>query len=211
VTRLDLALYLATDAGQCGHRGVPATVRAAVAGGVTAVQLRDPQATTRALYDQARTLAAELNGTGVPLLVNDRLDVALAAGADGVHLGQADLPAEAARRIAGPQLVIGWSVSTAEQVEEAVAMPAGTIDYLGVGPVFATGTKPDAGPALGLTALRQLCEKSTLPCVAIGGVGIDNARTVSRTGVAGVCVVSALCTAPDPEQMARSLRREVAA
>ena len=202
MTRLDLALYLATDAGQCGRRGVSATVRAAVAGGVTAVQLRDPGATTRALDDQARTLAVELDGTGVPLLVNDRLDVALAGRRrDGVHLGQTDLPAEAARRIAGPQLVIGWSVSTAEQVDAAVAMPAGTIDYLGVGPVFATGTKPDAGPALGLTASRQLCEKSTLPCVAIGGVGIDNARArVGHRGRRGVRGLGAGGPRPTPKR-----------
>jgi thiamine-phosphate pyrophosphorylase len=205
----DLSLYLATDAALCAERGVGPTVRAAVAGGVTAVQLRDPHATTRALYDQARALLAQLDGTAVPLLVNDRLDVALAAGAAGVHLGQTDLPPVEARRLAGPDLVIGWSVSTADEVEAAGALPPGTVDYLGVGPVFATSTKPDAATPLGLAGLAQLREKSSLPCVAIGGVGVGNARAVARTGVVGLCMVSALCAAEDPTATAEALRRAV--
>ncbi|HEY1486852.1 MAG TPA: thiamine phosphate synthase, partial [Micromonosporaceae bacterium] len=144
---LDLSLYLVTDTVLCGPRGVVETARAAVAGGASVVQLRDPHATTRELYDLAVELRAAI-GTA-PLIVNDRLDIALAAGAHGVHLGQSDLPVRKAREIAGPEFVIGLSISTVAEMVQASRLPAGTVDYLGIGPAFATATKPDAGAALG--------------------------------------------------------------
>jgi thiamine-phosphate pyrophosphorylase len=203
-----LDLYLVTDTGLCGSRGVVETVRAAVNGGVSAVQVREPSATTRQLHALALAVHEVLEGTGVPMIVNDRLDVALAVGAAGVHLGQSDLPVEDARRLAGPGFLIGLSVSTAEQVAQACALAPGTVDHLGVGPVFATATKPEAAAPLGLAGTAELVALSTLPCVAIGGIGTANAADVRATGVAGIAVVSAVCSAPDPAAAAVALRRQ---
>ncbi|QGK69109.1 thiamine phosphate synthase [Allosaccharopolyspora coralli] len=200
---IDWSLYLVTDTALCGHRGVVRTVREAVDGGVTVVQVRDPAATGRELYELVVSVHEALRGTGVPLLVNDRLDVALAAGADGVHLGQSDLPVEAARAVLGQQRVLGHSVSTSEEVE---AVPP-EVDYLGVGPVVATPTKSDAADALGLDGLRDLTARTILPCVAIGGVHADNAAEIAATGVAGLCVVSEICAADDPRSAAATLRK----
>ena len=146
MTRDALRVYLITDTDLCGPRGVGATTRAAVAGGVTAVQLRDPAATARQLCRAAAELLEVLAGTGVPLLINDRVDVAMAVGAQGVHLGQSDLPPAAARQLAGDGFIIGWSVTEPGQLRALEGLAPGTVDYLGVGPVYATATKPDAAP-----------------------------------------------------------------
>ncbi len=197
---LDLDLYLVTDTALCGPRGVVQTVRQALPGGVTAVQVREPQATTRALCALSRALLEVLAGTGVPLLVDDRIDVALAVGAQGVHLGQSDLAAEDAHRIA-PDLLVGLSVSTAAQV----ALAPDWLDYLGVGPVEATATKPEAAAPLGLEGTAALVARAGVPCVAIGGIGPRNAAAVRATGVAGIAVVSAVCAAADPRAAAAAL------
>ena len=202
---LDLSLYLVTDTVLCGDRGVVETVRAALRGGVTAVQVRDPHATTRELCALCEAVQQVLAGTGVPMVVNDRLDVALAIGADGVHLGQHDLTPEHARRLAGPGLVVGLSVSTEEELAQAAWLPPGVVSYFGVGPVAATPTKPDAARALGLDGTAALVAASPLPCVAIGGISIANALAVRVTGVAGLAVVSAICAATDPEAAAAAL------
>lgn len=201
-----LDLYLVTDSGLCGPRGVVATVSAAVRGGVTLVQVREPTMTTRELCALVRAVQLALAGSGVPLVVNDRLDVALATGADGVHLGQSDLPPLDARRLAGPELLIGLSVSTTQQVQEACALPTGTVDHLGVGPVWATATKTEAAAPLGLAGTAALVALSTLDCVAIGGISAANAASVRATGVEGIAVVSAVCAAADPAQAAADLR-----
>ena len=198
--RLDLDLYLVTDTALCGDRGVVETVAQAVSGGVTAVQLREPRATTRELCALGRALLDVLDGTGVPLLVNDRLDVALAVGAQGVHLGQSDLPAQDAHRLA-PDLQLGLSVSAAAEVAEAPDW----LDYLGVGPVEATPTKPEAAAPLGLEGTAALARQARVPCVAIGGIGPANAAAVRATGVAGIAVVSAVCAAADPRAAAAAL------
>lgn len=202
---VDLSLYLVTDTRLCGERGVVETVRLALAGGITAVQVREPSATTRQLCALSAAVHEVLTGTGVPLIVNDRLDVALAVGAEGVHLGQDDLDAEAARRLGGPDLVIGLSVSTLGQVAHAASLPWGCLDYLGVGPVQATATKPEAAAPLGLAGTAQLVGASRLPCVAIGGVGAANAAAVRGTGVSGLAVVSAICASSDPAAAAALL------
>jgi thiamine-phosphate pyrophosphorylase len=200
---LDLSLYLVTDTVLCGARGVVETARAAVAGGASVVQLRDPHATTRELYDLAVELHAAI-GTA-PLIINDRLDIALAAGAHGVHLGQSDLPVHKAREIAGPEFVIGRSISTVAEMEQANRLPAGTVDYLGIGPAFTTATKPDAGSALGPELVAELAGMTELPTVAIGGITAGNAAELS--GVDGICVVSAICAADDPGGAAANLRK----
>ncbi|WP_229898589.1 thiamine phosphate synthase [Streptomyces finlayi] len=190
-----------TDTRLCGDRGVAATVAAAVRGGVTAVQLRDPGADARALFSLGRAIQGELHGTGVPLIVNDRLDVAVWLGADGVHLGQRDVSPEVARRLLGPDAYVGLSVSRAEQL----AGVTDAVDHLGVGPVFPQTTKPDADEPIGLDGLARIVRESPLPCVAIGGIGVAEVAGVMGSGAAGVAVVSAVCGRPDPEAAARSL------
>jgi thiamine-phosphate pyrophosphorylase len=206
-----LRAYLVTDRHNYGGRTVVETVVAAVAGGVTAVQLRDPHASGRELCRIGESLLEVLEGTGVPLIVDDRLDVALAIGAQGVHLGQTDLPVPAARRIAGPELVIGLSTTNADQVVDALALPAGTVDYLGVGPIWATTTKADAKAPIGIAGLAaSLAAASSgrrrLPCVAIGGISLERAPEVAATG-AGAAVVSAISGAPDPQAASARLAR----
>lgn len=203
---VDLDLYLVADSTLCGPRGLVTTVAAAVAGGVTLVQLREPGASTRELCRLGTALQEVLADAGVPLVVNDRVDVALAIGAAGVHLGQSDLDVRTARRLVGDDLVIGLSVSTAGQVAEAARLPAGTVDHLGIGPVFATATKPKAAAPLGLAGTAELRAATALPCVAIGGIGPANLEAVRATGVDGVAVVSAICAADDPAAAAARLR-----
>ena len=203
--RPDLSTYLVADPEVCGDRGVVDTAVAAVRGGATVVQLRDKHASAHALYRTATALLQGLRGTGVPVVVNDRLDIALAAGADGVHLGQDDLPAQEARRLAGPGFLVGLSVSTLEELTRADALPDGTVDYLGVGPVFVTPTKTDAQDAVGLEGLADLCRRTDLPCAAIGGIHAGNAAEVRSTGVDGIAMVSAICAAPDPAEAAAGL------
>lgn len=203
---IDLSLYLVTDRRLTGARGVAATVRAALSGGVTAVQLRDPDATGRELYVAARELREVLVGSGVPLIIDDRLDVALASGADGVHLGQSDLPADRARALATPGFLIGGSAGDAAELAAVDALPAATFDYVGIGPVFATDTKQDAGTPLGVDGLAELVAATPLPTVAIGGISKQNAAAVAATGVDGLSVVSAICAAADPEEATRTLK-----
>ena len=194
-------LHLVTDSALCGERGVLAVVEAAVRGGARVVQLREKSLATRAFVERARALKALLQPLGVPLIVNDRLDVALACGADGVHVGQDDLSPRDMRRWL-PQGLIGLSIERIEQLDAAERLP---VDYYGASPVFATATKADAAPALGLDGLRALRARTTRPLVAIGGIGEHNAAAVMAAGADALAVVSALCAAPDPEDAARRL------
>jgi thiamine-phosphate diphosphorylase len=206
VRQLDARVYLVTDTAQCGGpAGVVDTVRRAVAGGVTAVQVRDPAATTRELAALAGAVRDVLNGTGVPLIVNDRADVALAVGADGVHVGQHDLEPVAARHLIGPGLHLGLSVSNPAEHAAALALPVGTVDLFGVGPIRDTPSKTDAAPALGFDGLAAVCAAGALPCVAIGGLRTADAATVRRSGAAGMAVISAICGQPDPAAAAAAL------
>lgn len=203
----DLSVYLVTDPGLVGLRGVVGTVEAAVAGGATMVQLRDPHAKTRALVDVARAILAVTRPAGVPFIVNDRVDVALAAGADGVHVGQSDMRVADARALAGPDMILGLSITAETDLDGDLA----GVDYLGVGPVYATGTKPDATPPMAVGGLAAIAARTRLPIVAIGGLHAGNAADVVAAGADGVAVVSAICAAPDPEAAARELRGIVAA
>ncbi|MBM9476351.1 thiamine phosphate synthase [Nakamurella flavida] len=201
-------MYLVTDTRQCGGPdAVVRTVRAAVTGGVGMVQLRDPSATTRELAELARALVAALAPTTVPLVVNDRADVALAVGADGVHIGQRDLDPLSTRRLVGPDLHVGLSISNADELAEAVALPAGTVDLLGVGPIRDTPSKTDASAAVGLTGLADLTARTTLPCVAIGGLGVADAAAVRAAGAVGMAVISAICGQGDPASATERLLR----
>lgn len=198
-----LRLYLVADPDHC--RGdLVQTVERAMSGGVTCVQLRAKSLTDREQLALARRLEASCAIRNVPFVVNDRLDIALLSGADGIHLGVDDMPAEDIRRIAPAGFLVGYSPETDEQVR---AVDPGLVDYLGVGPVFGTSTKGDAGPALGLEVFGARCEESPVPVVGIGGITIENASSVREAGAAGVAVVSAILAASDPAVAASALRR----
>lgn len=204
----DLTLYLVTDPRLVAARGLMSVVEAAVKGGATIVQLRDPHAHGRALVEQARALKALLAPLSIPLIINDRVDVAIAAGADGVHLGQDDMAPGDARALLGPGPILGLSVGN--PAEHAASDLAG-VDYLGVGPVKATGTKADAGAAIGPAGVAAVRALTRLPMVGIGGLDATSVPEVIRAGADGVAVVSAICAAPDPEAAARALRQAIAA
>lgn len=202
---LDLSLYLVTDKGQCGEHGVAATVRDAVAAGVTLVQLRDTDSSDAEFVELGRLLASVLRRSAVPLIVNDRVHLVKAIGAAGAHVGQGDLDLGEARALLGPAAYLGLSVNTAEQVEAAREHGA-ALDYLGVGPVWPTGSKADAAAALGLDGLATLAAASPWPCVAIGGVTAERAGQVRAAGAAGVAVISAICGQPDVAEATARLR-----
>lgn len=207
----DLSLYLVTDADLCGDRGVVDTVRRAVDGGVRIVQLRDKEATDAETVDQLLALSRAIGGRAL-LVVNDRLDAAVAARArgarvDGVHLGQGDASVLRAREALGPDALIGLTANSSAHLEAVRALPAGTVDYLGVGVIRPTATKPDHPEPLGVDGFAEFAARSPLPCVAIGGVGIDDTEALRRAGAAGLAVVSALCAADDPAATAGDFRR----
>ena len=200
----DLSLMLVTDAAMCRDRGLVETVRAAVSGGVTIVQLRDKTCSDREMVDTARMLRTHLAPLGIPLIVNDRPAVALSAGADGVHIGQGDGHPAAARARIGPKALLGLSVTAPEDL--ATVDPA-IVDYIGLGPVFASATKADAASPLGLAGFRAVAAALRIPVVAIGGIDAGNAGALMKAGAAGLAVVSAICAAPDPVAAAAALRR----
>lgn len=197
-----LFCYLVTDPAVEALDQLETIVAAAIDGGVTAVQLRAKGWPDRVALDAAIKLQALCAERGVMFLVNDRVDIALASKADGVHLGVDDLPVRVAREILGPEAVIGYSPE--RRADQRRALAAGA-DYLGVGPVFGTQTKADAGPALGLPAFRQIVEHVDIPCIGIGGIDYANARSVMEAGAAGVAVVRSVFFADYPAVAAREL------
>ncbi len=210
-TTLDLSVYLVTDTQQCGERGVVDTVRAAVGAGATIIQVRDPHASEAELVALTRECVAAVADLGlagrVPIIVNDRADLAAEAGADGAHVGQSDLDAVTARRLIGPDGILGLSVHTMDELDAAKQLPPGTVDYLGIGPLRPTLSKADHAPARGLAHLGQLAAASPWPCVAIGGVGAADAGDLARHGIAGMAVISAICGQPDVEAATEGLVR----
>lgn len=200
---MNLSLYLVTDRSLARGRPLDEIVRRAIAGGVTAVQLREKEAPTGEFYQLARSVRKITGETGVTFMINDRLDVALAVDADGVHVGQDDLPAKLARRLLGPDRILG--VTAADEEQAILAEKAGA-DYIGCNAVFATPTKTDTGTPIGVEGLRDLVASIEVPVVAIGGIKASNAEEVMAAGVAGIAVVSAIVSAEDPERAARELR-----
>jgi len=199
----DLSLYLVTDRRMTTNLSLPALIKKAVAGGVTVIQLREKECPTKEFFELALEVKKVIPPE-IPLIINDRLDIALAAGADGVHLGQADLPVEVARKLLGPKAIIGLSVENFEQLQEAKNLP---VDYLAISPVFPTPTKTDTGPAWGLEGLAQARRLTGRPLVAIGGINETNAFQIIQAGADGIAVVSAICASPDPEQASKKLRQ----
>jgi thiamine-phosphate pyrophosphorylase len=186
-----------------GRDALLMALAAAVRGGTTMIQLRLKDENPRTIVEVASAILAILP-RAVPLVIDDRLDVALASGAAGVHLGADDLPVAAARRIAPPGFVIGASVGC----DAEVAGSRGA-DYVGIGPVFATGSKSDAGAAIGVAELARLAALCALPAVAIGGMDASNAREAIESGASGVAAISAIFAARDPEAAARAIRSAV--
>ncbi len=173
------------------------------AGGATLIQLREKEMPAREFYEQAKAAVAVAAQRGVQLLINDRVDIALAVRAHGVHLGQDDMPPEAARRLLGPDAVIGYSTHNIEQAIAATKLP---IDYLAIGPIFATTTKTDTAPVLGLEGLRTVRQATGgFPLVAIGGITSANAATVIAAGADSVAVISAVLT--DPTRITEAIRK----
>lgn len=202
--RGSLRLYLVTDPRLCAEAGLVETVRAAVAGGVTCVQLRDKQAGTEALAAQARAVKAALAGSGVPVIVNDDVEAAMLADADGVHVGQGDMPPAEVRALIGAGKILGLSCETLAHAEAA----PGCVDYLGLGPVFATATKTDHAAPLGFDGLARLCDAAQVPCVAIGGLDAAHVGAVRQAGADGLAVVSAICGQGDACAAAEAFFRE---
>jgi thiamine-phosphate pyrophosphorylase len=204
---LDLRLYALLDPAVAGGRTLIDLAKL-LAKSATLVQLRDKHSDTRLLAEEARALRGILAPAGVPLLINDRVDVALAAQADGVHLGQDDMAPAEARRLLGPKAIIGLSIGS---VEDAKAAPLDFIDYAGVGAVYATSSKADADAPIGVAGLRDLARalrgrKANFPICGISGINKSNAGAVIEGGADGVAVVSALSLAPDPGKAAEELR-----
>ena len=202
--KIDYSLYLVTDRGLARGRSTMDIVKAAVRGGVTCVQLREKECSTLEFIEQALSIKDYLSARQIPLIINDRLDVAQAVKADGIHLGQTDMPLDIARAIVGDSMIIGIS---AESLEDAVVAEKGGADYLGVSPIYATPTKTDTAAPLGLEGLRRIRAAVKIPLVGIGGLNRENAAEVIRNGADGVAVVSAIVAADDPEAAAGKLNQ----
>ena len=208
---VDLRLYAIVDPEHAGGRSLPDLAKLLAAGGATLVQLRDKKSDTRVMVDTARALKAALKPFGVPLLINDRVDVALAAGADGVHVGQTDMAPEDARRLLGPKAIIGLSINTEALAEAA---PIATLDYVGIGGVYATTSKDQKKAPIGVEGLRRIVDvfrkrDPKFPACAIAGINAANAGATIAAGADGVSVISALSLASDPTAAAKSMRAVV--
>lgn len=202
----DYSLYLVTDRNLSRGRSTVEVVTASLRGGASCVQLREKKCSTREFISEALALQQLLRNKNIPLVINDRVDVALTVGADGIHLGQNDMPIKDARRLVGPSMVIGIS---AESVEDAVEAEEEGADYVGLSPVFSTATKKDAAKPLGLDGIRSIRKAVKIPLVAIGGIGLDNAVDVIKAGADGLAVVSAIVSASCPETATRMLSQAI--
>ncbi|MCI4666156.1 MAG: thiamine phosphate synthase [Neomegalonema sp.] len=203
MARLDLTLYAVSD--PSARIGVVEAAEAAARGGASLVQLRDKGASDADFAEQARAVMARLRPLGVPLIINDRVDAAKALGCAGVHVGQSDLAARAARAVLGPDAIVGLSIENPAQLEQT---PWDAIDYLGAGPIHATATKPDHAPPMGLGGLRMICDRAMAPVVAIGGLKGEDAPLIKSAGAQGMAVVSAIFGSDAPEDAARDILRQ---
>lgn len=200
----DLSLYLVTDHSLALGRSLKEVVSEAAKGGVTMVQLREKEYTTKEFYEQAISLKKCLEPYKIPLIINDRLDIALACDAEGLHIGQKDMPYDVARRLFGKNKIIGLSV---ESIEDVLVANQLDIDYIGISPVFGTPTKTDTAPALGLEGVSKISKISRHPSVGIGGINRTNAADIIHSGANGIAVVSAIMSADNPQEEAEKLVR----
>ncbi len=201
--KYDYSLYLVTDRNILRGKDFIPMIEKALAGGVTLVQLREKEADGREFYELAIAIKALTTRFNVPFLINDRLDIALAAESDGVHIGQGDLPLPVVRQLMGPGKIVGYSVSN---TEEALYGQEQGADYLGAGPVYSTDTKAVSIPPLGPRGLKEIKEAVSIPVVGIGGIDLKNIQRVKASGVDGIAVVSGILGSDDPEYAASSMR-----
>ncbi|MFW9928271.1 MAG: thiamine phosphate synthase [Candidatus Thorarchaeota archaeon] len=203
---VDYSLYLVTDRALSLGRSNFEVIQKAVKGGATLVQLREKEATTRVFYQEGLHIRDYLKTRNIPLIINDRIDIALALDAEGVHLGQEDMPIDVARKILGPQKIIGASVFTLKEAKTAEAMGA---DYLGLSPIFFTETKPELVGQIGIEGIPSLKGEVQIPVVGIGSMSQANAYEAVKAGLDGVAVVSAICSHEDPRAAAEAIKAEV--
>jgi thiamine-phosphate pyrophosphorylase len=203
---VDWTLYFVADVNYAEGRDLVSLVEEAVRGGVTMVQLRAKGLETRELFGLAVRMASILKRCSIPLIINDKVDIALACRADGVHLGQDDMPPDKARQLFGRSKIIGVSVNTLKEAREAERLG---VDYVGLGPIYATTTKDTDLPVLGLEGIRRIKQKIGIPIVAIGGIHPGNAADVMKAGAAGIAVVSAILGAPDARLAAAELKKAI--
>ena len=206
MTREQYALYLVTDTGLCPRENLCQVVEEAILGGVTMVQLREKEIGTGDFYREACALKEMTRRYDVPLIINDRLDIMLAADADGLHIGQSDLPADVARRLIGPGKLLGLSAGNVQQAQQAQQDGA---DYIGVGAVFPTGTKQDA-TWIGKDKLKEIAQSVEIPIVGIGGIQQANIGQIFGSGIDGVAVVSAIMGSKEPRKEAQELKAAAA-
>ena len=199
---VDYSVYLVTDRELARGRTTLEIAAAAIRGGVSCIQLREKTCSTREFIDESLAIRSLLARHGIPLIINDRVDVALAVKADGIHLGQKDMPCSMARQLIPESMIVGISV---ESLDDAIAAQKDGADYLGVSPIYSTPTKIDTAQPLGLEGLRSIRSEVDLPLVGIGGLNADNAAAVIYSGADGVAVVSAIVAADDPEAATRDL------
>ncbi len=195
-------VYIVTDQASCLHHSLEAVVLEAARAGVCLVQLREKTIDTRSFLNKALAIKAILEPFRIPLIINDRVDIALASGANGVHIGQSDMPYKTARKLLGPDAIIGLSVETWKDVTTAQDL---SVDYIGVSPVFSTPTKTDTKEPWGIAGLERIKAYSRHPLVAIGGINLSNTARIIRAGADSIAVVSAICSAEDPFEATRRL------
>lgn len=201
--KVDYRVYLVTDREVLGNRSLKEAVEQSILGGATLIQLREKNLSSLEFYNVALELKEITSKYEIPLIINDRLDIALAIDAEGVHIGQEDIPLLVARKILGEEKLIGVS---AQNLEQALKAESEGADYLGVGAIFKTSTKKDAKQEMGLKLLREIKEKVRIPIVGIGGIDYSNARTVMETGVQGVAVVSCILGKENIKEATESLK-----
>lgn len=203
---LDLSIYLILDPIMCGgFENTLALAEATFPEGITIVQLRAPSWHKKNWYELALKLKPICNAYKIPLIINDHIDVALAVDADGVHIGQKDLPTLVSRKLLGEDKIIGLSTTNLQQIQHANSLP---IDYVGIGPIFDTSTKPDADKALGFEQATQLIQASQHPSVLIGGLKTHHIPQIRQTGTNGLCVVSEICAAKQPKQITQQIKKQ---
>lgn len=202
----DLSLYLVTDRGlSCGRSHLEVII-AAVKGGATLVQLREKTVDSRTFYQEALEIKNYLTPLSIPLIINDRLDIALAVDADGLHIGQKDIPYSVARRLLGPDKIIGLSVETIEEAREANALD---VDYIGLSPVFSTTTKTDINTPLGIEGIQEIASFTKHKTVAIGGIHLENTPQIIAAGADGIAVISAIVAQPEIEKATLALKKAI--
>lgn len=199
-------LHVITDTSLQTRFTHPQLAELAIQGGTDTIQFRQKQGTTRELVDIAQQMQEICTKHNVPLIVNDRVDIALAVGADGTHFGQNDMPVAIGRQLLSTETIIGASARTEEKILEAISQGA---DYIGYGPIYQTSSKSDAENPKGLERLRQMCEVTACPVIAIGGITIDTAADVIRAGAHGIAVISAVCGQKNPLEATRNLMQEI--